>query len=45
MPGDFIENEEEVEGDQENKIAIVPQNLPLTMSSLRGNGIYLVDDG
>jgi len=45
MPGDFIEDEEGVESQEENKIAILPTNLPLSKPSVKENGVYLLDNG
>ena len=44
IPGDFIE-EEEGEEDQDNKIAILPENIPLAKQFFKENGIYLADNG
>ena len=45
MPGDFIEEEEGVQVNEQNKIAILPANLPLTKASAKENGVYLLDNG
>jgi hypothetical protein len=44
IPGDFIE-EEGVENEEDNKMAILPANLPLSRQSLSEYGVYLLDNG
>jgi hypothetical protein len=45
LPGDFIENESENQEENEEQIAVLPENLPLTKGSMRDNGVYLNNDG
>lgn len=45
MPGDFIDDEGEEGEEEENKIAILPANRPLTKESIQDLAVFLVDTG
>ncbi len=45
LPGDLIDNGEEEEDEDAVKIAVLPQNLPLSKQYLGMTGVFLFDSG